>query len=737
MPYYNSTNLGNDNFAIKVQYNDETHNVTPLKATSMLLHKLKTTTEKELGNKVTDVVISVPSYYNEFQRRELIDAATISGLNCLSIINEITAVALLNGFYKIDLHEENPIHSLYIDCGHSATTAAVVAFTKGKMRVISSVCNPNVGGRDIDTILTNHFEKEFASRYRLDIRGNGRAMIRLEAASERLKKILSSGVPEAAITIESFLNDVDVKGKMVRSDFETLIQPIVDSICNVVKQALEQSGISADKFANVEIVGGNKRVPLIQKHLTQLLGRDLGQTMIDSEAVARGCALQCALLSPLLRVKKFIVQDIVPRTIQVHWNYTSEDSMQIESEENSIDMFLENSNYPATKSITFAKCLPFEINAYYKNENGSKSFISKFAVNNIPKSQNSTNIKVRVRLNQNGCINIEGAEMLETVEVEEPVPVVTPPPSTTTTSTPSTPSTSNDNNQTTSSEIPSTTTTENNNNNNNNENTETKPQTIKRKRTHYVDLKIQNQTHSLESTILSSLIEEESKMLAQDKLIVETAEARNALESYVLDMRSRVNSGDLLDFINSNDRELFNQKLDAMENWIYEDGYDETKGVYVAKLNELQKLGNPVVIRKRELEERTFQISQLTNSVETLIKSLSDSKYEHIENSEKQKIIDESNKLIQSQIQRVQEQNQKPKSVDPSFPSSDIVTKKIEFEKFANGILSKPKPTPPPAPTSTPTPTPAPAPETENNNTNNNNNTQNNEKKSNDVEMTD
>ena len=160
---------------IRVNYLDEEHLFSPEQITAMLFTKLKEDSAKELKTQINDCVITVPSYFTNAERKALLDAAAISGLNVLRLLNETTATALSYGFYKQDLPavEENPRNVIFVDCGHASLQVSACAFHKGKLKMIAS-CSDQVGGRDFDTTLADHFSQEFVGKYKMDPKTNKR-----------------------------------------------------------------------------------------------------------------------------------------------------------------------------------------------------------------------------------------------------------------------------------------------------------------------------------------------------------------------------------------------------------------------------------------------------------------------------------------------------------------------------------------------------------------------------------
>jgi heat shock protein 4 len=139
-------------------------------------------------------------------------------LSSISTSNDTTATALGYGITKADLHEpENPRHVIFVDVGHADMSVAVVAFSKGQLAVKSTAYDRNLGGRDIDYALLEHFSKGFKIKYNIDVMSNPKALFRLSAGCEKLKKVLSANAV-APLNVESIMNDVDASSKLTRVD---------------------------------------------------------------------------------------------------------------------------------------------------------------------------------------------------------------------------------------------------------------------------------------------------------------------------------------------------------------------------------------------------------------------------------------------------------------------------------------------------------------------------------------
>ncbi|NXQ60427.1 HS105 protein, partial [Anthoscopus minutus] len=376
---YDLVPMKNGGVGVKVMYMDEEHIFSVEQISAMLLTKLKETAESNLKKPVTDCVISVPSFFTDAERRSLLDAAQIVGLNCLRLMNDMTAgivwiisdtsfaVALNYGIYKQDLPapEEKPRIVVFVDMGHSAFQVSACAFNKSKLKVVlGTAFDPFLGGRNFDGKLVDYFCAEIKSKYKLDPKTKVRALLRLYQECEKLKKLMSSNSTDIPLNIECFMNDTDVSGKMNRSQFEELCADLLQRIEMPLLSLMEQTQLKVEDVNAVEIVGGATRIPAVKERIAKFFGKDVSTTLNADEAIARGCALQCAILSPAFKVREFSVTDATPFPISLLWNTEAEDTEGVH------EVFSRNHAAPFSKVLTFYRKGPFELEAFYSDPNG-------------------------------------------------------------------------------------------------------------------------------------------------------------------------------------------------------------------------------------------------------------------------------------------------------------------------------------------------------------------------------
>lgn len=409
----------------EVTYLGKKEKFTATQIQAMFLTKIKQTASAELKLPVADVVISVPAWYTDSQRRALLDASEIAGLKTLRLINDTTAAALGWGITKLDLPapEEKPKRVAFVSIGHSNYTASIVEFKKGELTVKSTAWDRHFGGRYIDQALVEHFGKEFKEKFKIDIFENAKAKFRVQAGVEKLKKILSAN-SAAPLNIESVMNDVDVRGMLKREELEELMKPLLERATVPLEQALAEAKLKPEDIDIIEMVGGCTRVPAIKNRIQEFFGKPLSFTLNQDEAVARGCAFSCAILSPVFRVRDFSVHDMVSYPIEFTW----EKSEDIPDEDTSLTVFNKGNVMPSTKILTFYRKHPFDLEAKYAKPEQlpgkTNPWIGRFSVKGVKEDPKGDFMicKLKARLNVHGILNVESGYYVEEVEVEEPIP---------------------------------------------------------------------------------------------------------------------------------------------------------------------------------------------------------------------------------------------------------------------------------------------------------------------------
>ncbi len=657
---------------VSVNYLGEKTEFSATQLYAMYLGKLRDTAAAETKAPVNDVVIAVPVWYTEAQRRAVIDAADIAGLNPLRLINDTTATALGYGITKTDLPavEEKPRYIAFVDIGHSDYSVSIVAFNKGQLVVKATAFDRHFGGRDLDYALVQHFAEEFKTKYKIDVNTNKKALFRLSAAVEKLKKILSANA-FAPLSVESIMNDIDASSTLKREEFEELVAPLLERTIAPLEEALKLAGIEKEDIDAVELIGGTTRVPALKSRISDYFGRPLSFTCNQEEAIARGATLACAMLSPVFKVRDFTTTDTQLFPIKFVWDKAEGD------DDTELVAFPKGNAIPSTKVLSFSRNGPFDLEARYAEPEalpGSVNpWIGKFTVKNLaPKEGGKQLVKVKAKLDLSGVLTFSDATLVEDApeEPEAEVPMETD----------AAPAAEGE------------------------AAAEPVAPLKKAKKSIKTALPTVAGGSGLDASIVTELQQREAEMTASDKLVLDTEDRKNALEEYVYDVRDKL-EGAWKKYVNPADAEALRAKASESEDWLYtEEGEDATKSAYVERLDGLKKLGDPIHLRFREHEERpkaTAALREVITGFQEKAQS-GDDKYSHIEEAKLQEVIEACANAEAWLGNKLYSQQEKPLDVKPVITSAEIRKKAEEVQNVCIPIMTRPKPKAPKVDTEAP-----------------------------------
>ncbi|KAL5072650.1 hypothetical protein RYX36_011634 [Vicia faba] len=714
LPY--SVSEGPDGYPlIQVRYLGEVRAFTPTQVFAMMLSNMKEIAEKNLNAAVNDCCIGIPVYFTDVQRRAVLDAATIAGLNPLRLLHETTATALAYGIYKTDLPENDQLNVAFVDIGHASMQVCIAGFKKGQLKVLAHTFDRSLGGRDFDEVLFNHFAGKFKEEYKIDVLQNARACLRLRASCEKMKKMLSAN-PIVPLNIECLMDEKDVKGIMKREEFEELSLPILERVKGPLEKALAEAGLSVDDIHMVEVVGSGSRVPAINKILTEFFKKEPRRTMNASECVAKGAALQCAILSPTFKVREFQVNESFPFSISLAWKGSGPDAQDsgTNNQQSSL-VFPKGNTIPSIKALTFYRSGTFSIDVQYSDVSGlqTPARISTYTIGPFEAKQSEkAKVKVKVRLNLHGIASVDLATLLEEEEVEVSDSKESAKETTKVDVNAAAPPTSNENdadvNMQDAKSSADTPGVENGVPESGNKPVQMDVDDAKapKKKVKKSTIPVVELVYGAMTPVeVQKAVEKEYEMALQDRVMEETKDRKNAVEAYVYDMRNKLNDK-YQDFVVASEREGFTTKLQAVEDWLYEEGEDETKGVYVAKLEELKKQGDPIEERYKEYTERGTIVDQLIYCITSYREAAMspDPKFDHIDINEKQKVLNECVEAENWLREKKQQQDSLPKHANPVLLSAEIRKKAEAVDRFCKPIMMKPKPAKPATPPAPPSP---------------------------------
>lgn len=306
---YSVVKSGNSDAWVEVEGKE----YSPPQVSAHVLMKLKKAAEDYLGSEVTEAVITVPAYFNDSQRQATKDAGKIAGLDVKRIINEPTAAALAYGF---DKKKEGMI--VVYDLGGGTFDVSVLEVGNNVIEVKSTNGDTHLGGDDFDKRVIDYIVSEFKKDSGIDLGNDKMAVQRLREAAEKAKIELSN-------TVETEINlpfiTADASGpkhlvlKITRSKFEQLIEYLIKGTLKPCEQALKDAGLRSGEIAEVILVGGSTRIPLVQKVVTDFFGKDPSRGINPDEVVAMGAAIQAGVLGG--DVTDMLLLDVVPLSLGI------------------------------------------------------------------------------------------------------------------------------------------------------------------------------------------------------------------------------------------------------------------------------------------------------------------------------------------------------------------------------------------------------------------------------------
>ncbi|OXA61158.1 heat shock 70 kDa protein 4L [Folsomia candida] len=673
--------------AVQVRYLGEERVFSMEQIAAMLFTKLKETTEAGLKTRISDCVFSVPSFFTDVERRALVAAAQMAGFNVLRLLNETVATSLTYGIYKQDLPEEadKPRNVVFVDCGHSSLQVWTCAFNKGKLNILASTADPFLGGRDFDKVLADHFCAEFRVKYKIDPETNHRAYVRLLTEIEKIKKQMSANATKLPLNIECLMDDKDVTSNMCRADFEAMSSNLLQRVEKTMVDCLRSSNLQPSDIYAVEIVGGSSRIPSIKALIEKTFDKAPSTTLNQDEVVARGCALQCAILSPVYKIRDFKISDVQMYPIKIVWD----ESLQ---EDGMVEVFPLYHPVPFSRLLTFYKKNGFKFTATYSGDVPyPQKEIAEYCIKHIESPDGDpVKLKVKARISLDGIFSIKAItaylksadEMMETETSQDAGTNGETIQEQSFVATPSEGAATKQQDTEMEAETPLS-----------QEDTEVPVEN----KTSYeiVELPFQQNSYGYAPYDIQLMTETEGKMMAEDRREKERIDAKNGLEEYVYLLRDKLDT-DLTQFVEERDKSKLSEELSFLENWLYEDGSDEKRQVYQDRLEKLKKTTDPIFERHRDHHERPSAIRELEGSIQQARKVVdkkfaNEAGYEHLEASD----VDKLKNAIQESQQWLDHARDILLSVKPNMTSPinamEIILQRKSFESVVHPVMNKPK----------------------------------------------
>ncbi len=376
---------------------------SPEEISAMILQKLKESAEQFLNCSIEGAIITVPAYFNDSQRQATKNAGLIAGLNVLRIINEPTAAALA---FSLDLKKKSNV--VVYDFGGGTLDISILEIQSDIIKVLATSGDTNLGGNDLDRLLTNLIVNEINNEYNIDLHDNKMAFQRILEASEIVKKELST-LDSSEINLPFIANSAEGPihffKNITRKEFESIIKDKVEKSINICDLALKKTELHHEEIDEVLLVGGSTRIPLVQSKVKEYFKKELNKKINPDEIIAIGAAIQGSIING--KTKDIILLDVTPISLGVK-TMGGSFTRVIDS----------NTTIPTKRTLIFTTAednqSEVEIDIFQGEREIAEEnkLLGKFTLKNIPPAPKGIpRIEVTFSINVNGILKVSAIDL--------------------------------------------------------------------------------------------------------------------------------------------------------------------------------------------------------------------------------------------------------------------------------------------------------------------------------------
>uniref|UniRef100_A0A8D2D204 Hypoxia up-regulated protein 1 n=1 Tax=Sciurus vulgaris TaxID=55149 RepID=A0A8D2D204_SCIVU len=703
---------------------------SPEEVLGMVLNYSRSLAEDFAEQPIKDAVITVPAFFNQAERRAVLQAAQMAGLKVLQLINDNTATALSYGVFRRKDINTTAQNIMFYDMGSGSTVCTIVTYQTVKtkeagmqpqLQIRGVGFDRTLGGLEMELRLREHlaglFNEQRKGQRAKDVRENPRAMAKLLREANRLKTVLSANADHMA-QIEGLMDDVDFKAKVTRVEFEELCADLFERVPGPVQQALQSAEMSLDEIEQVILVGGATRVPKVQEVLLKAVGKEeLGKNINADEAAAMGAVYQAAALSKAFKVKPFVVRDAVVYPILVEFTREVEDEPGVRSlKHNKRVLFSRMGPYPQRKVITFNRYshdFNFHINygdlGFLGPEDlrvfGSQN-LTTVKLKGVGESfkkypdYESKGIKAHFNLDESGVLSLDRVESVFETLVED---------------SPEEESTLTKLGNTISSLFGGSTTPDTKENatdavQKSSEKAEAGPeggppapeekkQKPARKQRMVEEIGVELvvlDLPDLPEDELARSVQKLEDLTLRDLEKQEREKAANSLEAFIFETQDKLYQPEYQEVSTEEQREEISGKLSAASTWLEDEGFGATTVMLKEKLAELRKLCQGLFFRveeRRKWPERLSALDNLLNHSSMFLKGARlipemDQIFTEVEMTTLEKVINETWAWKNATMA---EQAKLPATEKPVLLSKDIEAKMMALDREVQYLLNKAK----------------------------------------------